>query len=53
METKGIVVSRKAKERQQYEVGYMDDNKLIGIDENIEDCIVLDKKMKRVLFGSK
>lgn len=41
---KGIVVSRKAKERQQYEVGYMDDNKLIGIDENIEDCIVLDNK---------
>ncbi len=22
----------------------MDDNKLIGIDENIEDCIVLDNK---------
>ncbi|ABK86223.1 lipoprotein [Bacillus thuringiensis] len=42
--SKGIVVSGKAKERQQYEVGYMDDNKLIGIDENIEDCIVLDNK---------
>lgn len=22
----------------------MDDNKLIGIDENIEDCIILDNK---------
>ncbi len=44
--SKGIVVSGKAKERQQYEVGYMDDNKLIGIDENIEDCIVLDNKDK-------
>ncbi|MCU5439539.1 hypothetical protein OB970_00985 [Bacillus cereus] len=42
--SKGIVVSGKAKERQQYEVGYMDDNKLIGVDENIEDCIVLDNK---------
>ena len=42
--SKGIVVSGKAKERQQYEVGYMDDNKLIGIDENIEGCIVLDNK---------
>ncbi len=42
--SKGIVVSGKAKERQQYEVGYMDDNKLIGIDENIEDCIILDNK---------
>ncbi|MGG0202055.1 hypothetical protein [Bacillus anthracis] len=42
--SKDIVVSGKAKERQQYEVGYMDDNKLIGIDENIEDCIVLDNK---------
>ncbi|WP_088312370.1 hypothetical protein [Bacillus cereus] len=42
--SKGIVVRGKAKERQQYEVGYMDDNKLIGIDENIEDCIVLDNK---------
>ncbi|MBP3970064.1 hypothetical protein KAF80_13565 [Bacillus sp. WL1] len=42
--SKGIVVSGKAQERQQYEVGYMDDKKLIGIDENIEDCIVLDNK---------
>ncbi|MBE7097286.1 hypothetical protein [Bacillus cereus] len=42
--SKGILVSGKAKERQQYEVGYMDDNKLIGVDENIEDCIVLDNK---------
>ncbi|MEF7561135.1 hypothetical protein [Bacillus thuringiensis] len=42
--SKGIVVSGKAKECQQYEVGYMDDNKLIGVDENIEDCIVLDNK---------
>jgi len=42
--SKGILVSGKAKERQQYEVGYMDDNKLIGIDENIEDCIILDNK---------
>ncbi|MGG5782870.1 hypothetical protein [Bacillus albus] len=42
--SKGILVSGKAKERQQYEVGYMDENKLIGIDENIEDCIVLDNK---------
>ncbi|MGO5008856.1 hypothetical protein [Bacillus wiedmannii] len=42
--SKGILVSGKVKERQQYEVGYMDDNKLIGIDENIEDCIILDNK---------
>ncbi|MED3541913.1 hypothetical protein ABEX53_08160 [Bacillus toyonensis] len=42
--SKGILVSGKAKERQQYEIGYMDDNKLIGIDENIEDCIILDNK---------
>ncbi|MEQ3594377.1 hypothetical protein ABEX39_14040 [Bacillus albus] len=42
--SKGTVVSGKAKERQQYEIGYMDDNKLIGIDENIEDCIILDNK---------
>ncbi|WP_144650264.1 hypothetical protein [Bacillus cereus] len=41
---KGILVSGKAKERQQYEVGFIDDNKLIGIDENIEDCIILDNK---------
>ena len=26
--SKGILVSGKAKERQQYEIGYMDDNKL-------------------------
>ncbi|MFD5261200.1 MULTISPECIES: hypothetical protein [Bacillus] len=38
----GILVSAKAKERQQYEIGYIDDNMLIGIDENIEDCITLD-----------
>ncbi|MDA1679637.1 MULTISPECIES: hypothetical protein [unclassified Bacillus cereus group] len=42
--SKGILVSSKAKERQQYEVGFIDDNKLIGIDENIEDCIILDNK---------
>ncbi|PFO71135.1 hypothetical protein [Bacillus cereus] len=42
--SKGILVSGKAKERQQYEIGYMDDNKLIGIDENIEDCIILNNK---------
>ncbi|MFJ8524098.1 hypothetical protein [Bacillus cereus] len=42
--SKGIVVSSKAKERQQYEVGFIDENKLIGIDENIEDCIILDNK---------
>ncbi|PES62662.1 hypothetical protein CN507_23985 [Bacillus cereus] len=42
--SKGILVSGKAKERQQYEVGFIDDNKLIGIDENIEDCIILDNK---------
>ncbi|PFL15196.1 hypothetical protein COJ07_26920 [Bacillus cereus] len=42
--SKGILVSGKAKERLQYEVGYMDDNKLIGIDENVEDCIILDNK---------
>ncbi|PEW71393.1 hypothetical protein CN424_24345 [Bacillus cereus] len=42
--SKGIVVSSKAKERQQYEVGFIDGNKLIGIDENIEDCIILDNK---------
>jgi hypothetical protein len=42
--SKGILVSGKAKERQQYEIGYMNDNKLIGIDENIEDCIILDNK---------
>ncbi|HDR7471324.1 TPA: hypothetical protein QCX46_004355 [Bacillus toyonensis] len=42
--SKGILVSGKAKERQQYEIGYMDDNKLIGIDKNIEDCIILDNK---------
>ncbi|PEE81825.1 hypothetical protein [Bacillus toyonensis] len=42
--SKGILVSGKAKERQQYEIGYMDDNKLIGIDESIEDCIILDNK---------
>ncbi|TXR60286.1 hypothetical protein DM800_25790 [Bacillus sp. AY18-3] len=42
--SKGILVNGKAKERQQYEVGYMDDNKLIGIDENIEDCIILGNK---------
>ncbi|MFE6706469.1 hypothetical protein ACFVEL_16065 [Bacillus thuringiensis] len=42
--SKGILVSGKAKERQQYEIGYIDDNKLIGIDENIEDCIILDNK---------
>lgn len=40
----GILVSGKAKERQQYEVGYIDDNMLIGINENIEDCITLDNK---------
>ncbi|MED1557078.1 hypothetical protein [Bacillus paramycoides] len=40
----GILVSGKAKERQQYEIGYIDDNMLIGINENIEDCIVLDNK---------
>ncbi|MBE5105980.1 hypothetical protein IGI01_11900 [Bacillus thuringiensis] len=40
----GILVSGRAKERQQYEVGYIDDNMLIGIDENIEDCITLDNK---------
>ncbi len=39
-----ILKKTEAKERQQYEVGYLDDNKLIGIDENIEDCIVLDNK---------
>lgn len=42
--SKGILVSGKAKERQQYEVGFIDDNKLIGIDENIEDCLMLDNK---------
>ena len=42
--SKGILVSGKAKERQQYEIGYIDDNKLIGIYENIEDCIILDNK---------
>ncbi|QWI17517.1 hypothetical protein EXW48_16725 [Bacillus wiedmannii] len=42
--SKGILVSGKAKERQQYEVGYIDDNKLIGVDENIEDCMILDNK---------
>ncbi|MCU5378723.1 hypothetical protein OCA08_16435 [Bacillus cereus] len=42
--SKGILVSSKAKERQQYEVGLIDGNKLIGIDENIEDCIILDNK---------
>ncbi|HFK1764704.1 hypothetical protein AT258_25920 [Bacillus wiedmannii] len=42
--SKGILVSSKAKERQQYEVGFIDGNKLIGIDENIEDCIILDNK---------
>ncbi len=42
--SKGILVSRKAKERQQYEVGFIDDNKLIGVDENIEDCMILDNK---------
>ncbi|EJQ00043.1 hypothetical protein [Bacillus cereus] len=42
--SKGILVSGKAKERLQYEVGYMDDNKLIGIDETIEDCIILNNK---------
>ncbi|KPU58403.1 MULTISPECIES: hypothetical protein [Bacillus] len=42
--SKGILVSSKAKERQQYEVGFIDDNKLIGVDENIEDCIILDNK---------
>ncbi|MBJ8105849.1 MULTISPECIES: hypothetical protein [Bacillus cereus group] len=42
--SKGILVSGKAKERQQYEVGFIDDNKLIGIEENIEDCIILDNK---------
>ncbi|HDR6297837.1 hypothetical protein COD90_17145 [Bacillus cereus] len=42
--SKGIVVSSKAKERQQYEVGFINENKLIGIDENIEDCIILDNK---------
>ncbi|MCA1047100.1 hypothetical protein [Bacillus toyonensis] len=40
----GILVSAKAKERQQYEIGYIDVNMLIGIDENIEDCITLDNK---------
>ena len=29
--SKGILVSGKAKERQQYEIGYMDDNKLVGL----------------------
>ncbi|HFK1744449.1 TPA: hypothetical protein ACGX4N_001154 [Bacillus cereus] len=48
--SKGILVSGKAKERQQYEIGYMDDNKLIGIDENIEDCIILDNKDEAVLI---
>ncbi|MGG0079607.1 Lipoprotein [Bacillus cereus] len=42
--SKGILVSSKAKERQQYEVGFIDDNKLVGIDENIADCIILDNK---------
>ncbi|WP_046958006.1 hypothetical protein [Bacillus wiedmannii] len=42
--SKGILVSSKAKERQQYEVGFIDDNKLIGVDENIEDCMILDNK---------
>lgn len=42
--SKGILVSSKAKERQQYEVGFIDGNKLIGIDENIEDCMILDNK---------
>ncbi|EOP11902.1 MULTISPECIES: hypothetical protein [unclassified Bacillus (in: firmicutes)] len=42
--SKGIVVSSKAKERQQYEVGFINENKLIGIDENIADCIILDNK---------
>ncbi|MGX5475815.1 hypothetical protein [Bacillus toyonensis] len=40
----GILVSGKAKERQQYEIGYIDENMLIGINENIEDCITLDNK---------
>ncbi|PGM87311.1 hypothetical protein [Bacillus cereus] len=40
----GILVSGKAKERQQYEIGYIDDNMLIGINENIEACITLDNK---------
>lgn len=48
--SKGILVSGKAKERQQYEIGYMDDNKLIGIGENIEDCIILDNKDKAGLI---
>ncbi|PFK05161.1 hypothetical protein COI97_07195 [Bacillus cereus] len=42
----GILVSGKAKKRQQYEIGYIDDNMLIGINENIEDCITLDNKDK-------
>lgn len=48
--SKGILVSGKAKERQQYEVGYIDDNKLIGVDENIEDCIILDNKEEASLI---
>ncbi|PEK39502.1 hypothetical protein [Bacillus toyonensis] len=40
----GILVNGKAKELQQYEIGYIDDNMLIGINENIEDCITLDNK---------
>jgi len=40
----GILVSGKAKERQQYKIGYIDDNMLIGINENIEDRITLDNK---------
>ncbi|MEW9183760.1 hypothetical protein AB2553_26130 [Bacillus mycoides] len=40
----GTAEKTEAKERLQYEVGYMDDNKLIGIDETIEDCIILDNK---------
>ncbi|WHY27065.1 hypothetical protein [Bacillus wiedmannii] len=48
--SKGILVSSKAKERQQYEVGYIDDNKLIGVDENIEDCMILDNKEEASLI---
>ncbi|MET7020506.1 hypothetical protein [Bacillus mycoides] len=40
----GTAEKTETKERLQYEVGYMDDNKLIGIDETIEDCIILDNK---------
>ncbi len=31
----------------------MDDNKLIGIDENIEDCIILDNKDEAALENAR